>query len=202
MMTLLNEPANAFAIHLETEHYVLRSLDSADATASWGDWLAEPTTARALNAAPVKLDIAMIHSYVATFDRKKSHLLGIFDKASGTLVGIRAIYIDWPHREFMVNVLVGEVDARGKGARTETRNVIYHYMFEDLGLEIARVSVLSTNAPVLRLMNENGWTLIHSTQKPSASGGPMVQAHEFQLTRDQNRRLERRRGLFQQAKAS
>ena len=196
------EPANAFTIRLESAHYLLRTIDSADATESWAEWLLEPTTARALNAAPLKLDVGMIRSYIATFDRKKSHLLGIFEKEGGTLVGIRAIYIDWAHREFIVNVLVGEVGARGKGARSETRDVIYHYLFEDLGLEIARISVLSTNTPVMRLVAEAGWTLIHSTYKASATGGPMIEAHEYQLTRDQNRRLERKRGLFQQAKAS
>lgn len=195
-------PANPFTIRLETAHYLLRTIDSNDATESWAEWLMEPTTARALNAAPLKLDVVMIRSYIATFDRKKSHLLGIFEKTSGTLVGVRAIYIDWHHREFMVNVLIGEVGARGKGARSETRDVIYHYLFEDLGLEIARVSVLSTNTAVIRLVEQVGWTLIHSSHKTSANGGPMIQAHEYQLTRDQNRRIERKRGLFPQAKAS
>jgi len=195
-------PADPFTVQLETAHYILRSIDSADATESWGEWLLEPTTLKALNSAPIKLDAGMIRSYIATFDRTKSHLLGIFAKASGELVGIRAVYIDWPHREFMVNVLVGEIEARGKGARSETRDVLYHYFFEDLGLEVARVSVLATNAPVIRLVEAAGWTQIHSTFKAAASGGDRLEVREYQLTRDQNRRLERKRGLFQQAKAS
>lgn len=196
------EPANPFTIRLETAHYLLRSIDSADATASWGKWLLEPTTLKALNAAPLELDVSMIRSYIATFDRKKSHLLGIFDKSSNQLVGIRSIYIDWHHREFMVNVLIGEVDARGKGARAETRDAIYHYMFEDLGLEIARVSILASNTPVIKLVEDVGWSLVHSTYKATASGSERTEVREYQLTRDQNRRYERQRGLFQRAKAS
>ena len=201
-MSFNAEPASPFTIRLETPHYLLRSIDSADATESWGNWLLEPSTLKALNAAPLKLDAAMIRSYIATFDRKKSHLLGIFEKGLGQLVGIRAIYIDWPHREFMVNVLVGEIGARGKGARTETRDAIYHYMFEDLGLEIARVSILASNTPVIKLVEDVGWTLVHSTHKASAAGGERSEVREYQLTRDQNRRHERRRGIFQRAKAS
>jgi hypothetical protein len=200
-MTVSNAgPANPFTIRLETEHYILRSMDSADATESWGDWLTEPTTVRALNAAPLKLDIAMIRSYIATFDRKKSHLLGIFEKETATLLGIRALYIDWHYREFMINILIGEVGARAKGAMRETRDALYHHLFEDWGLEIA--SVLASNTLVNAYMQADGWLLIHSTQKACAGGGPMIEVREYQMTRDQNRRYERKRGIFQQAKAS
>ena len=195
-------PANPLTINIETANYLQRSIDSADATESWGDWLLEPSTVRALNSAPLKLDLAMIKSYIATFDRKKSLLLGIFEKTSGTLVGIRAIYIDWHHREFMVNVLIGDVDARYKGAMRETRDTLYHYLFEDLGLETVRASVLATNTVVTTYLARDGWTVINTTRKPAPGGGPMIEVLEYQWTRDQSRRYERRRGLFQQAKAS
>src|SRR5690242_13531654 len=98
-------PAQPLTIHLETARFIHRTIDSGDATEDWGSWLLEPSTLKALNATPIELDVAMIRSYIATFDRKKSHLLGIFEKDSGQLIGIRAIYIDWHHREFMVNIL-------------------------------------------------------------------------------------------------
>ena len=195
-------PANPLTISIETAHYLQRSIDSADATESWGDWLLEPSTVRALNSAPLKLDLAMIRSYIATFDRKKSHLLGIFEKESGTLVGIRALYIDWHHREFMVNILIGDPGARHKGAMRETRDTLYHYLFEDLGLETVRASVLATNTAVTTYLERDGWTVIHRTQKATSGGGPMIEVLEYQWTRDQSRRYERRRGIFQQAKAS
>jgi hypothetical protein len=200
-MTISNGPAEPFTISLETPNYLLRTIDSSDATEDWGNWLLEPTTLSALNAAPLKLDIAMIRSYIATFDRKKSHLLGIFHKESRTLIGIRALYIDWPYGEFMVNILIGQPGARAKGAMRETRDALYHHLFEDWGLEIARSSVLASNTLVNAYMQADGWQLLHSTVKPTAGGGGTIEVREYQMSRDQNRRYERRRGIFQRAKA-
>ena len=198
----LRAPDDARTIHLETEHYILRTLNSGDATESWADWLSEPTTARALNAAPVKLDLAAIRSYVATFDRKTSHLLGIFHKESATLVGIRAVYIDWHYREFMMNILIAQVGERAKGAMRETRDALYHHLFEDWGLEVVRASVLASNTLVNAYMQADGWSIVHTTVKAAAGGGEMIEVRDYQMTRDQNRRYERRRGIFQHAKAS
>jgi hypothetical protein len=202
MIVGMNGPEEPFTIHLETENYLLRTIDSSDATEDWGSWLLEPTTLAALNAAPLKLDVAMIRSYIATFDRLKSHLLGIFEKESGTLIGIRSLYIDWFHREFMVNILIGQVGLRAKGAMRQTRDALYHHLFEDWGMETARSSVLATNTVVNAYMQADGWELVHTTTKTAAGGSAGIEVREYQMTRDQNRRYERRRGIFQQAKAS
>lgn len=196
-------PLQPLTIHLETARFIHRTIDSGDATEAWGDWLTEPSTLKALNAAPIKLDLAMIRSYIATFDRKKSHLLGIFDKHDGQLIGIRAIYIDWHHREFMVNILIGQVGQRSNGAMRETRDALYHVLFEDWGLELVRASVLASNTFVNTYMQAEGWTIINKSLKRAAGSGDMIEVLEYQMTRDQHRRYERKRGLLHpQAKAS
>lgn len=194
-------PDQPFTIHLETATYILRTIEPGDATEDWGNWLLDPTTLKALNAAPVKLDVAAIRNYIATFDRRKTHLLGIFDRESGTLIGIRSLYIDWHHSEFMVNILIGHAGQRAKGAMRETRDALYHHLFEDWGIEIARSSVLATNTLVNAYMQADGWQLVHKSFKPAASGDGIVEVNEYRMTRDQNRRYERRRGIFQRAKA-
>ncbi|MEQ1867680.1 MAG: GNAT family protein, partial [Micropepsaceae bacterium] len=171
-------------IRLETPNYLLRTLEPSDATASWGDWLTDPAAAQNLNARPVHMTIADIRAYVDKFDRATSHLLGIFAKETNALIGIRSIHIDWQRREFLVNVLVGESEARNKGARGETRTVMYRYFFEELGLDAARCSVLSTNAPMLDVMKRNGWLHEHISRKPEANGQGDVELHHFRLTRD------------------
>jgi hypothetical protein len=196
-------PAQPLTIHLETARFIHRTIDSGDATEEWCKWMLEPSTLKALNAAPINLDVAMIRSYIATFDRKKSHLLGIFDKADGKLIGIRAIYVDWHHREFMVNILIGQVGQRSNGAMRETRDALYHVLFEDWGLEIVRASVLASNAFVNTYMQAEGWSIINRTLKRAAASGEMIEVLEYQMTRDQHRRYERKRGLlYPQAKAS
>lgn len=196
-------PLQPLTIHLETARYIHRTIDSGDATEDWANWLTEPSTVKALNAAPLKLDIAMIRSYIATFDRKKSHLLGIFDKEDGQLIGIRSIYIDWHHREFMVNILIGHPGQRSQGAMRETRDALYHVLFEDWGLEVVRATVLATNTFVNTYMQAEGWMIMHRSFKRAASSNEMIEVLEYQMTRDQHRRYERKRGLvYPQAKAS
>ena len=202
MTTSDSGPVRPFKICLETATYILRTIEASDATADWANWLLEPTTLKALNAAPLKLDLPTLRDYIATFDGRKSHLLGIFDKTDGTLIGIRAVYIDWHYREFMVNILIGHTGQRAKGAMRETRDALYHHLFEERGLEMARASVLATNSLVNAYMQADGWQLVLTTLKPAAAGGAMIEVHEYQMSRDQNRRYERRRGIFRHAKAS
>ena len=185
----MTEHASRF-IRLETPHYLLRTLEPADATASWGDWLTDPAAAQNLNARPVRMSIEAIRDYVEKFDRATAHLLGIFVKDTNALIGIRSIYVDWKRREFLVNVLVGESEARNKGARGETRTVMYRYFFEELGLDAARCSVVSTNAPMLAVMTRNGWRHEHISRKPNANGEGTVELHHFRLTRDAWRQKE------------
>jgi hypothetical protein len=56
--------------------------------------MTDPLTMRNLNVKPATLTGEQIHEYISRFDRKTSHLLGIFEKESGRLIGISAIYID------------------------------------------------------------------------------------------------------------
>jgi len=188
-------------IRLETPHFILRTIEPDDASVEWTQWRKDPTAARMLNAPQRDVSTEEIRDYIAGFDGHASHLLGIFDKLDGKLIGIRAIYVDWQRKEFVVNVLVGETAARGKGARTETRDVIYNYLFEELGLETARCTILAHNTDVLRIMDENGWQHIDTSYKPSVSGGAPVELRHFSLSREENRRGEQARALRNAAKA-
>jgi RimJ/RimL family protein N-acetyltransferase len=170
-------------IRLETANYLLRTLEPADAAESWRDWLADPDTARQLNAQPARLTLEALRNYIASFNRATAHLLGVFEKDGGRLIGIRAIYINEPRREFLVNVLIGERDARNKGARSETRAAIYRYFFDEMDLETARCTVLATNAPILRVMARGGWIHERTEQRPSPEQGTIELLH-FRLPRE------------------
>lgn len=171
-------------IHLETPHYLLRTIVSDDASEAWAQWLNHPDTARMLNARASVASVKEIRDYIATFDGHNKHLLGIFQKDGGKLVGIRALIIDWPKREFLVNVLVGEVAARGQGAREETREVLYRHFFETLGLNTARCTVLAHNAPILRVMDKGGWELIDTIYRAAVGGGAPLEVRTYRLTRE------------------
>jgi RimJ/RimL family protein N-acetyltransferase len=171
-------------IRLETPHYILRTIEPDDASDSWGQWLTHSDTARMLNAPVRAAPVKDIRDYIATFDGHNRHLLGIFQKDGDQLVGIRALYVDWGRRSFVVNVLVGEVAARGKGAREETGEVMYRYFFEVLGMQAAVCTVLAHNAPILKVMSDNGWKLTDTTYKAATAGGAPVEVRSYRLSRE------------------
>ncbi len=180
-------PLHARKVRLKTARYVLRTVEADDATAGWSQWMLDPAAARWLNAIPRAASADEIRNYIATFDNKASHLIGIFEKESGRLIGIHAIYIDWAYNEYQINVMVGEADARNQGARSEARPAIHQYFMEELGLEASRATVLAGH-PSLAGMQRWGWIVEHKTVKPSAAGGPPVEILHMRLTRDAWRR--------------
>jgi len=171
-------------IALETPHYVVRTLEPGDATETWRDWLVDPQTARNLNARPERLSAEAVQAYIAGFNRTTAHLLGIFQKGTGRLVGIRAVYVDPKRSEFLVNVLVGEKDARDKSARAESRQAVYRYFFEQMNLQTARCAVVATNKSVLDGLAKRGWVETRVETRPNAAGDGTINLHNFRLPRD------------------
>lgn len=193
VVTAVAEPVAPRDIRLETPRYVVRTLELTDATETWRDWLTDPLAARNLNAKPERLSDEALRKYITSFNRATSHLLGVFEKESERLIGVRAVYIDSQRSEFLVNVIIGETDARNKGARTETRTVMYRYFFEEMNLQTARCSVVESNTAVFKVMDDNGWIPEGTSRKPNAAGEGHVVLHHFRLPREVWRAKERER---------
>lgn len=175
----------AAKLQLESEHYRMRTLTVDDASERWTTWLDHAGTARMLNAEQRVAPIEEIRRHIATYDGRDRHLIGIFEKESGMLVGFWALHIDRKLKEFQVNVLVGETDARRKGAREETRDPLYRHFFNVLGMKAARCSVAAHNASTLRVMQKFGWELTGISHKPAADGSYPVELRHFRLPRAQ-----------------
>lgn len=186
-------------IRLETPNHIIRTVERADANESWTKWTLDPVAARQLNSRPAEMSMEQLHAYIARFNRVTSHLLGIFEKETGRLVGIRSIYVNFATKEFFDNILIGEVDARGKRARTESTDAILPFFFEELGLESSLCTILADNTHMLEIVARKGWVQERSEMKPSAAGG-MIEVRLFRLTRETWRRKMRERAA--QAKST
>lgn len=169
---------------LESEHFTLRSLTAEDARLDWGNWLADPATAAAVNAVPRLLSPPERETYLAGMDNRKSFLLGVFEKATGTLVGIWTIYVDWTHREYLLSVMVAPQYGRNQGALTETREPIYRHFFNVLGMEAARISVMASNTYVLERLKRQPWTLEHrSLTRAAGTQEALAEVCHFRMTK-------------------
>jgi RimJ/RimL family protein N-acetyltransferase len=193
---LTQTPELARRLYFEAPNYIIRTLDVGDATEGWCEWLADPRAQLNLNAKPRRMTMGELTAYIAAFDCITSHLMGIFERNSGQLVGIRVAYVDRSHRECLLNTLIGEAPARGKGAQRETRYAMHNFVFEDLDLESARASVVSENVYMLRVLGETGWVHEHTSRKPRAEGEGFVELYHFRLSRDVWRSTERAKAML------
>jgi RimJ/RimL family protein N-acetyltransferase len=169
---------------LESVNYILRTMQDADADLDWGRWTANPTTARLLNSAPREMSVGERRAYIGRFDSQTSHLLGIWRRADDQLVGFWSIYVDPKRSAFSLNVLVGSADDRDQSALKETRDLLYPYFFEELGLENALCSATARNERMIAFLKRQRWTHEGTVHKPSASGGGLTAILHFKLTRE------------------
>jgi RimJ/RimL family protein N-acetyltransferase len=172
------------SISLDCANYRLRTMTAADARLDWGGWLANPATARLLNAAPRTLSEAERAAYIARFDGRENHLLGIWEKGSDTLIGFWAIYVDTAARAFTLNVVVGDTSARAKGAQNDTCDLIYEHFFERLNMAAVRCTVSARNEKMIDHLIRRRWTHIGATTKPAVDGGSPLIIHAFRLTKE------------------
>lgn len=171
-------------IVIETPNYVVRTLEESDDIGNWGDWLNDPNTARMLNAAQRKLTAEDFKSYVRLFDRINSHLLGIFRREDGALVGMWSNYIDWDRSEFLINLIVGDIPERKTHVRHETSWRVNRYFFEQLDLKFQRATTLATNVPAIRALEEKQWTLSGRSTKVRADGQGSVEILHYSRSRE------------------
>lgn len=130
------------------------------------------------------MTMAELGAYIARFDGVTRFLIGIFEKPADRLVGFRAIYVDHNKREFLDNILIGEPDARGKTARSESTEALLPVFFEEMNLLASRCSVMAENAHMLAIVARKGWAHEATQTRASADGGPPRQLHHFRLDRE------------------
>ena len=185
----MTAPSVPIEIRHETERYFVRPLTADDASERVGAWLADPHTARMLNAPARVARLDELRKYFTAHDGIKTHILGMFDKASGKLLGVRSVYIDWNRREFLVNALVGERGPGGAGVSLETARPLLHFLFEELDLLCLRASVLARNEKVERQLAERNIVPEHVSFKPSVHEAEPEKLHHYSITREQYRQL-------------
>jgi len=177
-------------ISLESPQFLLRSLEATDDGTAWGDWLDNAETAALLNVAPTRLTPDDFRAYVNRFDCTHAHALGIFRRDSQTLVGLWSIYIDWPNRHFIVNLLVGEPHERNRRVRAETADLVHRQFFEELGLLNAHCSAVESNLQIRRILETKGWQLVSREHKAAPDGATPVGILHYILPRDVWRRRD------------
>ena len=163
-------------VRIRSANHLVRTIVEDDASERWAAWMREPELVRMLNLRPREWSREELVKYIAGFDQRQSLLLGIFEKASGTHIGIMTVDINIVTRQFLINMLIGEADHRHKGVTLEITVPFRDYFFETLGLETALASVLAHNAPIIAYLHKTGWQLertLSGGAKSNAGGAPL-----------------------------
>src|ERR1035438_8300851 len=101
-------------VYLDCGNYLVRTATAEDASDRWTNWMADPEASYMLNSPAKVMKISDLVSYIKSFDEKSRLLLGIFEKATGKLLGFLRIDIDYSLGRFLVSMLIGEPDYRNK----------------------------------------------------------------------------------------
>jgi RimJ/RimL family protein N-acetyltransferase len=173
-------------VRIDSDKFLVRTIEADDASDRWAGWMSDPEVRYMLNMAPRSWKKADVASYIDTFNQGQNLLLGIFDKQSGTHVGICTIDINPALGHFLLNLLIGEPDYRNKHVTTSIAESSLSYFFETRGLNTAVASVLAHNAPMIHWLRKNGWQL-EQTRRQSAKShadGTMLDVCLFSLRRE------------------
>jgi RimJ/RimL family protein N-acetyltransferase len=170
---------------IDSEKYLVRTLGVDDASDRWASWMSDPEAMHMLNMPARSWGKADIVKYIKTFDQRSVLLLGIFEKASGSHIGIFTVDINHVTSQFLINMLVGEPEYRHKGVTMSITVPFRDYFFETLGLNTALASVLARNTPIMEYLRKTGWKLDQTIERgaKSSADGAMLDLCLFSLSR-------------------
>jgi RimJ/RimL family protein N-acetyltransferase len=150
------QSAGGVSIDIATDRFRIRSLAPADASQRFLTWIADPDVMGPLNMPARQLTSAEIITYIGTFDRRRRHLLGLFDKTSAAHFGIVIVEIGEQHRLAKLAYLIGDKSYRGKGAMHECLTALTGHLFNNLGIEKITAHVETINTASINVLEALG----------------------------------------------
>jgi RimJ/RimL family protein N-acetyltransferase len=149
-------PPQSFS--LETERFLIRPMVAADASPALEEWTTDANAAEMLNMKQRRWAVADQAAFFAKNDGKTgNYLLGIFAKSEKAPIGVYKMKFQPANAIFVITHFIGDHDWRRQHVTTETTEVLYDYLFNQLGYKKAKANVRPHNRPVLWLMLRGGW---------------------------------------------
>jgi RimJ/RimL family protein N-acetyltransferase len=165
--------------------YLIRTIKEDDASDRWASWMSDPEAMYLLNSPARTWTKNDVGKYIRRFDQRSRLLLGVFEKQSGTHIGILTVEID-AAGQFLVNYIVGEPDYRNQGVTNDITVPFRDYFFETLGLNAMMATALSRNHIIIHYLYKTGFkldqTLKHHVK--SNSDDTMLDLCLFSLSKD------------------
>lgn len=131
----------------------LRAIVPEDADGDYFDWLQQPEVVAGLSSQKLPISRDSLQTQIrAGLDRPDIAWFGICAAADGRLIGtVRLSAINWIDRTAAVGIMIGDRDARGRGAAKEALELVIAYAFDTLNLQRVYAGVASNNASSIAL---------------------------------------------------
>jgi len=153
----------------------------------------DPEASDMLNAPARAMTKAELVAYIKGFDQRTRILIGIFEKASGLLLGFLRNDVNFVTGQFLVSMIIGEKDHRNSGVTNAVTVPFRDYFFETLGMKVMMATALAHNRPIIHYLYSTGWTLDRTIERhiKSHSGERMLDLCFFSQTREAWREWKR-----------
>jgi RimJ/RimL family protein N-acetyltransferase len=152
-------------VRLDCGDYILRTITVEDATDRWAQWMEDPEASEMLNAPRKAMTRSDLVAYIKGFDQRTKILIGIFEKASGLLLGFLRNDVDFATGQFLVSMIIGEPDYRNSGVTNAVTIPFRDYFFDTLGMKAMLATALAHNRPIIHYLYSTGWTLDRTIER-------------------------------------
>jgi hypothetical protein len=143
-------PARGAAVWLETNGYVLRTLEPADITPEVFAWMTRPDMLRGLNLESLGMDIDGFRQMVAKSNNITSHMIGIYRASdSGAMIGFYTLHVNRIHKVGRLTSGMRETDGNGKEIYWATTDALLDHFYVARDVDKISVRILANNYRIL-----------------------------------------------------
>ncbi len=155
----LQQNLSGHRAHIVGPRVELRILLPSDASEKYASWLNDPETNKYLETRSVTLP--ELREYIAEKDQSAEALFfGVFWKEGDNHIGnVKLEPINCEEGWATMGILIGDGTYRGCGVGTEVTDLITNYAFKELGLQEARLGVISENRAAIRVYEKCGYVV-------------------------------------------
>ncbi|MBX6342472.1 MAG: GNAT family N-acetyltransferase, partial [Thermomicrobiaceae bacterium] len=154
-----------------------------DLVPTYQRWFNDFGTFRTLGAPPRPLTLdEQTAQYAALASGGASHAsFTIYERATGRPIGTTAL-VDIDHRDGSAELvlIIGEVEARGRGYGTETTRLVLDYAFAALGLRRVALKVYAYNLAGIRAYQKAGFREVGRRRQGHWMGGRLWDVIEME----------------------
>ncbi|MBL4666269.1 MAG: GNAT family N-acetyltransferase [Sneathiella sp.] len=133
---------------LETENYILQSLEPAHIPGEMVAWFADDETMRYMND-PMNLDISQLSQFFSGYKNNHRIALLIYKRTTKKPIGIFRIYLDLRNERAVTSVMIGDKNFWGASVVLEIRERIIQFLFTTFRIEKICGNVRARNLPAL-----------------------------------------------------